>query len=208
MDNTIYLYPILLIVSTVIFYILGKKNGTQKEVIKTVTHYNNEPVNLYNDETEDQYYLRCHNFIAECLTKRDLRYHASNDYKSFVLELEDDGNSCTFNFEAYYNKGRSYIMFYTKILDRPVPDNKLAETSELINRLNNALILSTLQLDYQNRMVESILIYPVNGESLNQNYFDFYFKALLSSRSTGKAFNRVIYENAEPALVTIDFMAR
>lgn len=201
------LYPIILIVAVIIFYILGKKNGIDREAIKTVTQYSNDPISMYHDETEDQYYLRCHNFISECLTKKELRYHASNDLKSFVVSFEDDnGGTYGLNFESYYNKGNCYIMFYTKIMDG-VPDNKLVETSELVNRLNNALILATLQLDYENRAVESMLIYPNGGKSLNYDYFDFYFTSLIASRSTRLAFDRVIKYNAEPALVTIDFTA-
>jgi len=203
---SLILYPIILIAAVIIFYILGKKSGTEKEVIKTVMQYNNEPVSLYHDETEDQYYLRCHNFISDCLNKKELRYHASNDFKSFVISLEDDNGSYGFNFEAYYNGGNSYIMFYTKIF-AGVPNNKLTETSELVNRLNNALILSSLQLDYENRTIESILIYPSGEQSLNEGYFDFYFTSLIASRNTILAFDRVIVDNAEPALVTVDFMA-
>ena len=204
--DLLVVYPIVLIVAVIIFYILGKKNGTEKEVIKTVTQYTGQLVNNYADETEEQYYLRCHNFISECLTKKELRYHASNDYKSFVISFEDDNGSYGFNFEAYYNGGNSYIMFYTKII-AGVPDNKLVEASELVNRLNNALILSTLQLDYGSRAVESILIYPNVGQPLNEDYFHFYFTSLIASRQTLHAFNKVIEQDAEPALVTLDYMA-
>ncbi len=200
------LYPIILIAAVLTFYILGKKNGTEKEVIKTVTQYTGQVVSNYADETEEQYYLRCHNFISNYLTKKELRYHASNDYKSFVVSFENDNGAYVLNFEAYYNGGNSYIMFYNKIFSG-VPDNKLTETSELVNRLNNALILSSLQLDYENRTVESILIYPCGEQSLNEDYFDFYFTSLIASRNTALAFDRVIVDNAEPALVTIDYMA-
>jgi len=200
-------YPIILISAVVLFYILGKRNGTEREVIKTVTQYTGQPISNYNDETEEQYYLRCHNFISDCLTKKEVRYHSSNDYKSFVVTFEDrDGSTYALNFEAYYNGGNSYIMFYTKILER-VPDNKLVETSELINRLNNALILATLQLDYEHRVIESILIYPNGGQSLNEDYFHFYLTSLVASRPTKLAFSKVIEEDAEPALVTIDYIA-
>lgn len=53
------LYPIILIVAVIIFYILGKKNGTEKEVIKTVTISADEEVYTYYDETEEQYLVRC-----------------------------------------------------------------------------------------------------------------------------------------------------
>jgi len=198
-------YPIILIVAVIIFYILGKKNGTEKEVIKTVTQYTGQLVSNYADETEEQYYLRCHNFISAYLTKEALRHHASNDYKSFVISFEHDEITYVVNLEAYFNKGNTYIMFYTKIF-AGVPDNKLVETSELVNRLNNALILSTLQLDYGNRAVESILIYPNVGQSLNEEYFHFYFTSLIASRQTLYAFNKVIEQDAEPALVTLDYM--
>jgi hypothetical protein len=199
-------YPIILIVAVIIFYILGKKNGTEKEVIKTVTQYTGQLVSNYTDETEEQYNLRCHNFISAYLTKEGLRYHASNDYKSFVISFEHDETTYVVNLEAYFNKSNTYIMFYTKII-AGVPDNKLVETSELVNRLNNALILSTLQLDYGNRTVESILIYPNVGQPLNEKYFHFYFTSLIASRQTLDAFNKVIEQDGEPALVTLDYMA-
>lgn len=205
MVMSLIFYPIILIASVVLFYILGKKNGNEKKIIKTVTKYTGQPISNYNDETEEAYYLRCHNFISDSLTKKELRYHASNDYKSFVISVDDGTETYNLNFEAYYNRGNSYIMFYTKIF-AGVPDQKLAETSELVNRLNNALILATLQLDYESRAVESILIYPNGGESLNEAYFDFYFTSLVGSRSTAQAFDRVINEDAEPALVAIDFI--
>lgn len=202
------LYPIILIVAVIIFYILGKKSGREKEVIKTVTQYNNEPVNLYHDETEDQYYLRCHNFISDCLTKKELRYHASNDFKSTVLTFEEeDGVVFNINLESFYDKGNRYIMFYTKINDNAVPNSKLTEVSELINRLNNALILSTLQFNYEYRAIESVLMYKIGNQALVPEYFAFYYSTLLKSRYTKRAFNRVIEGNEEPALVTIDFTA-
>ncbi|HKG07182.1 MAG TPA: hypothetical protein VKB19_12020 [Pedobacter sp.] len=204
--DLLVVYPILLIVAVIIFYILGKKNGTEKEVIKTVTRYTGQLVSNYADETEEQYYLRCHNFISAYLTKEELRYHASNDYKSFVISFEHDEVTYAVNLEAYFNQGNTYMMFYTKIF-AGVPDNKLVETSELVNRLNNALILSTLQLDYGNRAVESILIYPNVGQALNEEYFHFYFTSLVRSRQTLHAFNKVIEQDAEPALVTLDYMA-
>lgn len=203
------LYPIILIVAVIIFYILGKKNGAEKEIIKTVTQYNNEPISLYHDETEDQFHLRCHNFITDWFTKNELRHHTSNDYKSTVLTFEaEDGVVYNINIESYYNGGNRYIMLFTKINDNAVPSNKLTEVSELINRLNNALILSTLQFNYENRAIESILIYRIGNEPLLPEHFAFYYSSLVRSRQTKAAFNRIINNNEEPALVTIDYLSQ
>jgi len=61
------LYPIILIVAVIIFYILGRKTGAVQEVIKTVEIDKEAFVMTYDDETEESYLIRCQNFIVSFL---------------------------------------------------------------------------------------------------------------------------------------------
>lgn len=204
------IYPIILIVAVIIFYILGKKNGT-KEVIKTVIDNQpaNDEVNTYADETEEEYLLRCHNFIIDFLNKKDIKYHISTDHKSFKSTFEDnDGTIFNVNIDIFYSGGDKLILFHTRVNDRSVPDDKLSKVSELVNRLNDALLINTLCLNYEYRSIESTMFYKVGDLPLAEEYFRFHYSIVVRSRNNRAAFSRVIDDNEEPALIAIDYLSQ
>jgi hypothetical protein len=203
---TLIIYPILLVLAAVLFYLLGKRNGTEREVIKTVIE--SKPIELYEDETEEEFYIRSHNFIRETFKAKGIKIFTSDDYRSTSIGFSDpEEEDFMINIEAFYKQGNSYLMLYTKINSTPIPDNKIAATSELVNRLNNALILSVLQMNYEHRAIEGIVIYHPCGQAFDSRNFEYHYGALLNSRYTITAFKRVITNGEEPALVSLDYKA-
>ncbi|WP_040298526.1 hypothetical protein [Arcticibacter svalbardensis] len=83
------LYPVFLLFSIVLFYIIAKRYFPEKDVEKTTPKYSSEPVSIYANETQDQFYLRCHIFITDLLVQYELGYHTSNDLKSHIITYND-----------------------------------------------------------------------------------------------------------------------
>jgi hypothetical protein len=201
------LYPILLIVAVIIFYILGKKSGTEREVIKTVTISADEEVNIYDDENEEQYLLRCQNFIVSFFTKNNLGYLVSDDNSYYRLNFEDNKTGSTYvQVEPYYSNGNKYITCSTTVTPVAIEDHKLSKVAELLNRVNCALLFSGLALDYEDRHVTYKSTYKVGDQRLLDEYFAFHLRASSLANDFLPSINRVTVANEEPVMVALDYL--
>lgn len=201
----IVLYPILIIVAAVMLYILGKKNGTVKEVTNTIQlpPLAIEETNLYQDETEEQFILRCQNFITNYCNLNNLQFLVSDNI--FQLDFEaEDGSSFNIVILPFYQPYR-YISFGTRISLIMIADDKLYKVAELINRLNTGLFLNGLYLNYETRHVEYSTVYYIGDIKLIDGYLDFNLNMNFKAIALRNLVNRVALANEEPVLVALDF---
>lgn len=202
---TLIFYPIILIVAVIMFYILGQKNGTVKEIEIKQNVIDHTPL-YYDEENRDQFVLRCYNYILQRFNDAGYSYHVSTDESSFKLSFEEaDGTVINYHVDIMYSEGKRVIMFYSRITDKTIPDHKLAEVSELVNRLNDTLLVNALVLNYEHRVIESKLIYIIGRHGIIDDYFTAYYNIMFYSSDFRSAFNRVVYRNENPALVALEW---
>ncbi|TKB96182.1 hypothetical protein [Pedobacter cryotolerans] len=200
----LYVFPLLIIALAIGSYILGKKNGMVKEVIKTIQlpPVAIEETNLYADETSYQFEIRCHNSIVEYLNEHRFVYYKYNNSFQVNIELED-GSTFLINIDCVHNL--KCIEFRSKLTNTVVPHYKLGEVAELINRLNAKVMLNPYYLDYGNRTINIITSYFVGDHRCFKEYLSFYLTSNYKSLIARRSFQRVIIEDDEPALVALDF---
>jgi len=200
----VVLYPIVVIVIGIIFYVFAKKNDpenvevpNEKEILP--------PALPYKDENQQDFTWRCYNFIVDRFNRAGFRYHVSNN-NSFLISYErEDGSLVNHNIDSVFNNGNSIILFYNRLTDRAVPDHKLADVAELVNRLNDYLFIGGIALNYEHRVVECKLVYLVAGHELSEHYFNSYYDLLYYSNNLRDMFKRVIEEDENPALVALEW---
>jgi len=196
-------------VAVIIFYILGRKYGTVQEVIKTVEIDKEAFVITYEDESEESYLIRCQNFIVSFLNDVNAPYMVAADDSYFQLDVsgyEDYNNQI--RIEPYFGRGSKYISFETRITTGVIPNDKLPQLSELINRVNNDLMFSGLSLDYENRAINYRITYKVGDQSLISEYFWFNLNAVNASVTILPYINRVLINDEEPVLVALDYVSQ
>jgi hypothetical protein len=202
------IYPIILVVSIIIFYILGRKSGARPETIKTVEVTKEAFVLTYENETEESYLIRCQNFIVTFLNDINAPYLVAPDHSYYHVEVsghQDYHNKI--RIEPYFGGGSKYIAFETCITTSLIPNDKLPQLSELINRVNNELMFSGLSLDYENRAINYRITYKVGDQSLIPEYFWFNLKAVNAAVMFHTYINRVLINNEEPVLVALDYLS-
>lgn len=200
----LYVFPLLIILLGVISYLLGKKNGITREVIKTVQlpPVAIEETGLYVDETPHLFELRCHNALILYLNEHNFVYYKNVNTFQVNIDLED-GSTFLISIDSIFEF--KCIEFRSRLSTTSIPDNKLYKVSELINRLNAKVMLNPYHLDYENRHVNILTSYFVGNHSCFAEYLSFYltinYKALLARGSL----KRVVVDDDEPALVALDF---
>jgi hypothetical protein len=203
------LYPIILIVAVIIFYILGKNSSPVEEVIKTVEITKAQEVNIYADESEESYVLRCQNFIVSFLNDMNMPYLVAPDHRYYQLNVfgeNDYDNQIT--IEPYFAGGSKYIAYETRISSGIIPNDKLPQLSELINRVNSDLLYSGLSLDYENRTVNYKITYKVGNYEIIPDYFWFNLTAVNAAVTFIPFINRIIINDEEPVLVALAYLSR
>lgn len=200
----IYLLPIIIIAIAVLSYILGKKNGITKEVIKTIQlpPVAIEETDLYGDETRHQFELRCHNALIQYLNESGFVYYRNENSFQVNLELED-GSTFLISIDSIYEF--KCIEFKSRLSTTIIPDRKLSEVSEMINRLNARLVFNPFHLDYQDRHVNILTSYYVGNHSCITDYLSFYLTINYKAVKLRDCLKRVVVNNEEPALVALDF---
>jgi len=203
------LYPIILIVAVIIFYILGKHSTPVKEVIKTVEITKAQEINIYQDEPEQSYLLRCQNFIVSFLNDMNAPYLAAPDDSYYQMNGfgENEYNN-QLNIEPLFGGGSKYIAFDTRISSGILPNDKLPQLSELINRVNSELLHSGLSLNYENRTINYKIIYKVGDHEIVPDYFWFNLTAVNAAVTFIPFINRVLINGEEPVLVALDYLSR
>lgn len=197
------LYSIFIIVAVIIYYILNKK---EIQPIKEEIPQPKRRLCPYLEETKEQFVFRCYNFAKDFFAEREICYHHSSDLSAFVSSFEDkDSAMYNVSVEVFFSNGDKLIMFHTKIIDGVIPDNKLWEVGKLINRLNEKMLVNTLNLNYEHRSIDSTVFYMVGDHPLIEDYFEFYYKTILRSRNMKTSFTRIIQNHENPALVALEW---
>jgi hypothetical protein len=202
------LYPVILILAVIVFYILGKYSTPAKEITKTVEVVKTD-LHLYDEETAESYELRCQNFIVSLIEEIGVPYTVAPDHSYYQVNLigfEDYHNQIT--IWPYYADGDKYITFETRLTATTIPNDKLPLLAELINRLNSELMICGLSLDYSNRAILYKTQYKVGNHELVADYFWFNLKSVNNAARFIPYCNRIIQENEEPVLVALDFLSR
>ena len=166
----------------------------------------NDQTPSYDAETEEQFIIRCHRFIAEWLDNvARTPYYVSPDNQVFRLGYEhDDGTVSNYHIHIRYHEGLRFIEFSTRVSQEAIPDHKLADVAELVNRLNGTLLLHPFTLNYERRSVDLEIFYVIGDNAISPYLFDFYFRGMF--RDTYRmAFNRVIEHDEAPAIVALDW---
>jgi len=86
--------------------------------------------------------------------------------------------------KSFAGSNKPFIYFY--YLD--IKASKQQRIRKYVGKNDGNMKLIKEEAKKLNRAIESILIYPNGCQSLNMAYFYFYFKSLISSRSTAQAF--------------------
>lgn len=195
-------YPLLIVVAVIIFYLTQKKYTKQS----SSNRKDSQPSDLpYVGESEEEFTVRCFDFVTKRFDRADFRYHVSNN-NSFLISYErEDGTLVNHNIDCVFNRGNSIILFYNRLTDRAVPDYKLADVAELVNRLNDNLFVGGLVLNYEYRIVECKLVYMVAGHELSEYYFDSYYNMLYHYNALRGMIKRVIENDENPALVALEW---
>lgn len=203
------LYPIILIVAVIIFYILGKHSTPVKEIIKTVEITKAQEINIYEDEPEESYLLRCQNFIVTFLNDMNMPYMVAPDHSYYqVNAFGNHEYDNKIRIDLYYAGGSKYIAFNTKLSSAFIPNDKLPKLSELINRINSELLFSGLSLDYETRTVNYKINYKVGHHEIIPDYFWFYLTGTNAAVSFIPLINRIIIDDEEPIVVALDYMSQ
>ena len=201
-------YPFFVILLTLIFYLLSRvrkfkvnKQASNIQAEKQIVS-SGAP---FDGETEGEYISRVYTYLVAKFSASGYRYHISDDQRSFRLSFGDQqGAIIDYHVECCYNGGKRLIMFYCRISDKAVPDNKLIEAAEMVNRLNDLLLMNALVLNYEFRIIEGKLIYLIGAHPIIDDYFHTYFETMLYSIDFRNAFLRVIENNENPALVALE----
>ncbi|WP_139180227.1 hypothetical protein [Pedobacter rhizosphaerae] len=155
----------------------------------------------YHGETENEFTKRCYTFIKNWFDRNDLKVYSSNR-ESFRIGFEErDGTLVDYFIDSYFNKK---VIVFQAPLYYDIPDHKLVEVSEFINRLNSNLFIGSLYLNYEKRRVEARLVYHIGNKDLDDDSFEFYYNTLTAVKAR-KSIDKIIQKNENPALVAIDW---
>lgn len=198
----ISIYPIVIFLCIVIFYFFGGNKKTKNEDLnlKTMT----TPIKNFAVETEDEFNERCYIFLKEWLIQNEIAFYVSSDKTSFKIGYEDnDGLTVDHFLDTFYSPNKKIIMFHTEI-NQHIPDNKLTDISEFVNRLNHKLLIGSLYLNYETRKIENRLVYYVGNSELDKEQLEFNYGMLLSLKIKHSLL-KIIHNNENPALVALDW---
>lgn len=194
------IYPIILIVSIIIIYLynqreqpaISKANITPIEEALRVNHRN---------ETENEFTERTYKFIKDWFDQSGIKVYTA-DMQSFRIGFnESDGKLNEYFIDSYFN--RKVIVFQAPLYHN-VPDHKLIEVSEFVNRLNSNLFISSIYLNYESRRVDTRLVYYIGNSDLDTDSFEFYFR-MLTGVAVKKSIDKIILNDENPALVAMDW---
>lgn len=203
---TIGNYPILIAVLMIVFYIFFKRNNKIKKPIQKKP-VEEGPYDFlgYPTEIEPQFSLRCYYFIVEWLNQNGIAFECTSDLKLFAIKFDHpNGDSFNYYIESSFSENKKIIMFYGDIITQTIPDNKLNDISEFVNRLNERLLIGSLYLDYENRTVTNGLVYYVGNTQLQTEKVGFYYGMLLGVQ-INTSIKQIINSDDNPALVALDW---
>ena len=195
------IYPITLIVAVIIIYLYSyrkKSDGSQTDESNTQLEVS---ANHFN-ETEKEFTERCYSFIKDWFDRGGIKVYTA-DMQSFRIGFEEsDGTLVDYFIDSHFT--RKVIVFQAPLY-YDIPDHKLVEISEFVNRLNSSLFISSLYLNYEKRRIETRLIYHIGNNDLDNDSFEFYYSTL-TGVTIRKSIDKIILNNENPALVAMDWL--
>lgn len=195
-------YLIVIIIFIAVYYLFKK---TKKPVIKKPIEEGPYDFLGYPTEIEPQFSLRCYYFIVEWLNQNRIAFECTSDLKLFAIKFDHpNGDSFNYYIESSFSENKKIMMFYGDIITQTIPDNKLNDISEFVNRLNERLLIGSLYLDYENRTVTNKLVYYVGNTQLQTEKVGFYYGMLLGVQ-INTSIKQIINSNDNPALVALDW---
>lgn len=193
-------YPILIITMAIIFYLFGKKKKKDVVIEKLIP----QELNDFSNESEEEFTERCFKFLNEWFKKNEILAYNSSDKKSFRIGFEEaDGSFVDYFIETFFSANKKIMMFHTKFAVQ-IPDNKLNEISEFVNRMNHNLLVGALYLNYETRTVESRLVYYVGNSELDSEQLEFNYGMLLGVKIKSSIL-KIIEGHENPAIVAMDW---
>ncbi|TDG37561.1 hypothetical protein EZJ43_00250 [Pedobacter changchengzhani] len=196
-------YPILIALLLLLFYLFGRKKKETKEVASPEIPFSNTGIN-YAVETDLEFTDRCYNFLTEWFAQNNIVVYISPNRKVFRITFQyEDGFNTDYFVESCYAPNKKVLIFCTN-LSGQIPDHKLSEISELINRMNEFLLVGCLYLNYEKRRVESQLLYYVGTADLNAEYLAFNY-GMMVGLEIRNAVHKIVEYNELPAIVAMDW---
>ena len=127
----VVLYPIVVIIVGIIFYIFSKKNDPEPAAIPKKKEIL-PPTLPYKDENQQDFTWRCYNFIVDRFNRAGFRYHVSNN-NSFLISYErEDGSLVHHNMIAY---SITEIALFFSITGLPIGQCQIINLPMLLNWL-------------------------------------------------------------------------
>lgn len=184
----------------IIIYLYNQRKKPIESKVSIATIEKALKVDNHN-ETEEEFTKRCHKFIKDWFDLSGIKIYTA-DMQSFRIGFEEsDGTLVDYFINSHFNRK---VIVLQAPLYYDIPDHKLVEVSEFVNRLNNNLFISSLYLNYEKRRIETRLVYHIGNNDLNSDSFEFYY-SILTRVTIRKSINKIILNNENPALVAIDW---
>ena len=141
--------------------------------------------------------------ISEYFNKNNIRYWLSEDHKTFRVgyDLADEGK-----FEIFINVEEHYLLFNCAVLE-DVKDEAVANTLDIIARVNQFYNLGFLNFYFESRVVGFKISYLLFENELTENKFKTYFECTIDgARSCRPLITKVAVEGEEPIIAMMSMI--
>jgi hypothetical protein len=141
--------------------------------------------------------------ISEYFNKNNIRYWLSEDHKTFRVgyDLTDEGK-----FEIFINVEEHYLLFNCAVLE-DVKDEAVANTLDIIARINQFYNLGFLNFYFESRVVGFKISYLLFENELTENKFKTYFECTIDgARSCRPLITKVAVEGEEPIIAMMNMI--
>ena len=195
MELFIFLILLMLVVN-------WSMNKIEKQVVKQKN----------SDKEKEKKKMNTPNFIApqnlitlisEYFNKNNIRYWLSEDHKTFRVGYDLTGEG---KFEIFINVEEHYLLFNCAVLE-DVKDEAVANTLDIIARINQFYNLGFLNFYFESRVVGFKISYLLFENELTENKFKTYFECTIDgARSCRPLITKVAVEGEEPIIAMMSMI--
>jgi hypothetical protein len=141
--------------------------------------------------------------ISEYFNKNNIRYWLSEDHKNFRVGYDFTGEG---KFEIFINVEEHYLLFNCAVLE-DVKDEAVANTLDIIARINQFYNLGFLNFYFESRVVGFKISYLLFENELTENKFKTYFECTIDgARSCRPLITKVAVEGEEPIIAMMSMI--
>jgi len=141
--------------------------------------------------------------ISEYFNKNNIRYWLSEDHKTFRVGYDLTGEG---KFEIFINVEEHYLLFNCAVLE-DVKDEAVANTLDIIARVNQFYNLGFLNFYFESRVVGFKISYLLFENELTENKFKTYFECTIDgARSCRPLITKVAVEGEEPIIAMMSMI--